>query len=563
MNYQNLFKEHCMNFRSTILALLTLPLCFPVTVSANNEVYEGEYNIHETIAYAEKYASEEGVFNPDYEIKYAEKDGFAVEEDCTNFVSQCLVAGGIPTSDGWNSNSSHLPVGQKFKDREGNEHILYRGYSDGYNTFVHAGRFNQYFSNQGYSIEKSADAFSGGLSLYGIYPAAGDIVQFDWDGDGKIDHSVLCCGYRDGKLCFSGHSSACFMKPFDELQSIMPLIYTPAEEKLSGTIVYLIHMTDALGMRDVTGRYVGKTVAIKSVEVEQYVSSGTDQDVDSVNAMANCNTASDWEFFKVESGDYGEVGFRSLANGNFLTARVDIDSTAAPVRACYGKNYDKPKAWESFRIYERNGELYIQSQANGKWLQVNAEESDHSLKACARAASTWERFILEIVPDAGDAASSDTDTAVSETEESGRSELQSSDAEIAEGQPYYGSSYNEGCYTGEMRDGKPNGNGKLEYIDYNGDEKFYTFGMGDKEYRALYYEGGFSDGYRYGEGTVVFEDGWKMEGTFYGAWEAGKKVFEGRVWHKDGVHYLDGYMTATGSATADWTWYIPEWQYAD
>lgn len=562
MRNSNLFRKFSVSLGIIMLSQLTLPLCFSRTVSANNAVYEGAYNIHEMIAYAEKYAGEQGVFNPVYEIKYAVENGYAVEEDCTNFVSQCLVAGGIPTSDGWNGDSSHWPIFDvTYEDRDGNEHVLHRGYSDGYNTFVNAGLFNEYFSEQGYLVEKSAEGFSEGLILNQICPAVGDIVQFDWEGDGVIEHSVVCCGYENGKLCFAGHTYSCFMKPFEELQSSRPLTYVPAEDKMSGTVVYLIRMTDTVGLTDVTSRYIGKTVAIKSVETEQYVSSSTDQDIDGVDALVNRDVAAGWELFKVEPGDYGEAGFRSLANGNYLTVRVDINSTAAPVRACYGQNYEKPGAWESFRIYEKDGIQYIQSQANGKWLQVSVEESEHPLKACARAASSWERFALEEIPDVNNDDMSSGQGNVSAG--TGVPALTTSQAETVEGQPYFGSAYNEGRYTGEMRDGKPNGHGTLEYIDYNGDNVFYTFDIGGRSYKALYYTGGFSDGYRYGQGLVVYEEGWKMEGTFYGAWEAGKKVFEGRVWHKDGGWYLDGYLTATSTSTGDWTWDIPEWQRAE
>lgn len=96
-----------------------------------------------------------------------------------------------------------------------------------------------------------------------------------------------CCGYENGKLCFAGHTYAYFMKTFDELQSNRALSYVPAEDKMFGTVVYLIQMMDAVGLADVTNRYNGKMAIIKSVETEQYVPTNTDQDIDGVDALVN------------------------------------------------------------------------------------------------------------------------------------------------------------------------------------------------------------------------------------------------------------------------------------
>lgn len=500
-----------------------------------------------TIAYAEKYAE---IPNSAYEIAYAVENGMAIEEDCTNFVSQCLVAGGIPENDSWNSKIDGRIFKGWFQDYKGEYHAIYGNYSDGYNTFVNAGMLNEYLAAQGYSIEKSVNVSDNTISVTSLSPAAGDIVQFDWDGDGVIDHSVLCCGYNEnGELCYASHSNAGFMKPFSQILSLcVPVTYS---DRIYGTVIYLIHMTDTAGLKDVTSRYKDKVVAINSVEVNQYVSSGMGQDADSIDVTASSDVLSNQEYYKVEAGKYGEVGLRSLSNKNFLSARLDIDASAAPISACYGQAYTEPLSWESLRIYEKDGVQYIQFQPNGKWLQVNAEENSHPLKACARAASTWERFILEEIM-LTDVATSKDLWAVDETP----SDFGAPDVSTVS--QAYGNGYNEGWYTGEWSNGAPNGWGKLEYIDYNGDSKFYTLSYGDKIYNALYYEGNFSNGARYGFGTVVYEEGWKEEGIYYGAWKAGKIVFEGRLWHKDGEHYWKGYLTATSTVSGEWTWYTED-----
>lgn len=44
-------------------------------------------------------------------------------------------------------------------------------------------------------------------------------------------------------------------------------------------------------------------MAIKSVEVDKYVSSNTDQDITGINAVANRDSAGAWELFTVEMGE--------------------------------------------------------------------------------------------------------------------------------------------------------------------------------------------------------------------------------------------------------------------
>lgn len=61
-----------------------------MSVLANNDVYNGTYDIHAAIAYADEYTDYEGDHNSIY--GFYEKN-----DDCTNFVSQCIsVAGGPP-----------------------------------------------------------------------------------------------------------------------------------------------------------------------------------------------------------------------------------------------------------------------------------------------------------------------------------------------------------------------------------------------------------------------------------------------------------------------------------
>ena len=528
MYKSKLSKHFVLRVLSCYLILLITILLLTEPVLANSPVYEGAYNIHDAIAYADEYTDYEGDYNPAY--GFYKRNG-----DCTNFVSQCIsIGGGIPQTGRFIPNSSDKNLSNPWtvpKD-------LYRyltklkGYS--------AGSFSA-----GYRVDHKTNTVSSwtkGSTTINV----GDVVFFDFKCDGTIDHSAIIVGFNsDGMPCYAGHTNNRWMQPL--LNAAIDQGYD-IDTKCK---YYIVHMTDIKGLVDVTSRYIGKTVSIRSIEVNQYVSSCTDQDTDTVDAAANRNSASAWEFFDVVTNVYGEVGFKARSNGNYLSSRVDLDSTSAPIRAAYGKDYTAPKSWESFRIFEKNGIQYIQSQANGKWVQVVANQSSHILKASAKEASTWERFDIRTVEPQSNNNTVGTDS----------TQMPSDTAAInTVSNQRYGSGYNEGVYSGEWSNHAPNGFGKLEYIDYNGDGKFYQFFYENKAYKALYYEGYFSNGARYGAGTVVYEGGWKEEGTYYGAWEPGKKVFEGKVFYANGAYYLEGYLTATSAINGEWTWTTKSWQ---
>lgn len=61
----------------------------------------------------------------------------------------------------------------------------------------------------------------------------------------------------------------------------------------------------------------------------------------------------------------------------------------------------KAKNMGSFRIYEKDSVQYIQSQANGKWVQIVANNADRPLKAANKKVSTWERFQIETINEMG------------------------------------------------------------------------------------------------------------------------------------------------------------------
>lgn len=503
------FYSKLLNTLLIVAMLITTCPDFTVTARASYDPYEEAYNIHNAITYAVTYAEQDEAKNKE-------------AQDCTYFVSKCLAAGGLPMDNDWNDNDTRSLT----------------GYSDAYNTFVNVDKLRDYlFRKKQYAVQSFEYRFDGNLPSL---PSPGDIIQFDTDSDGEGNHSVICTGYNsNNELMIASHTQNTLVS-FDRFLSKL--------EYRGKITIYYIRMTDTSGLTDVTSRYIGKYVTIKSLEVNQYLSSNTDQDTASVDALANRQTASTYECFKVEAGDYGEVGFRSVSNGNYLTARIDIDSQFAPVRAAYGQNYTRPQSWESFRIYEKNGIQYIHSQANGKWVQVVADNADHPVKAASKMASTWERFQIE----ATDYPTNDHAGAESPSPGTTDSQLSNSSGSTVVSQYYWKTNYINGWYEGEWNNGHPNGWGKLTY-DLSDNADHYTLDNN----KALYYEGEFADGLRCGCGTVVYENGYKDEGTFYGCWQDGKVVFKGKRWLINDTY--NGYWPITITASGTSTEYPPEY----
>ena len=113
---------------------------------------------------------------------------------------------------------------------------------------------------------------------------------------------------------------------------------------------------------------------------------------------------------------------------------------------------------------------------------------------------------------------------------------------------YLANGFNEGEYYGGWEDEYPQGYGRLTYKHFI-DEKFYSITYQGVTYLAEYYEGEFDHGWRVGQGTVVYEGGFRDEGIFYGKWEPGKIVFSGKRWLNDD-RYIELEIEAINGADA-------------
>ncbi len=148
------------------------------------------------------------------------------------------------------------------------------------------------------------------------------------------------------------------------------------------------------GLTDVTAKFAGKTITLKSVENGKYLCA--DGNLSGTPAMCNRDSASTWETFTVSKlTSDGWVGFKAY-NGKYLSAMADTTDT--PVGAKYGNL----QSWECFRIYQKGSDYYIKAQINGKWLCVRVDKSGAPVQAYAGAASTWERFRIQTVNESKD-----------------------------------------------------------------------------------------------------------------------------------------------------------------
>lgn len=98
--------------------------------------------------------------------------------DCANFVSQCLYNGSILTDSTWNRGSEvtkHCPAGSS----------TYRtGYGgDSHYTWVNNGNLRNWLINSGNGVDASSN-MPWNLAI-------GDTVNYDWTGDGTLDHITM------------------------------------------------------------------------------------------------------------------------------------------------------------------------------------------------------------------------------------------------------------------------------------------------------------------------------------------------------------------------------------
>jgi RHS repeat-associated protein len=157
----------------------------------------GTYDRKKAVEYARKYALSPN--DAEYHV-YTGNGG----EDCTNFISQSLKAGGWTTTSVWNSKSRRGPGGPIGVVRHFPDSAAWSIANVFYNTWRNSDRAQE---------QKTFD----GLEL-------GDIIAADWgpNPDGRVSHNMIITGFRGKDPLLSYHSTNVLDRSFAEIQQENP-----------------------------------------------------------------------------------------------------------------------------------------------------------------------------------------------------------------------------------------------------------------------------------------------------------------------------------------------------
>ena len=159
---------------------------------------EDDYDVQKAVAYARTYAFER---NPAYG---------QFESNCTNFVSQCLVAGGIAMKgkpeisekNRWNVSGKKTEwySGAEQCDKDGLTHYSMS------ETFVKTDAFFEYFTEElGYTFTNYENTYEGNLKCYEEM-AAGDVLVL-YNEDGTVAHLGLVSGIGEKNAYYCGNTT--------------------------------------------------------------------------------------------------------------------------------------------------------------------------------------------------------------------------------------------------------------------------------------------------------------------------------------------------------------------
>lgn len=147
------------------------------------------YNVGKAVAYAQKWTDDsgdddQGHYNDkEYNI-YKDINPFQyLGSDCTNYISQCLYAGGLISTSRW----GRVTRGVDFNKVSGGI------------TWVQAKSLYPYLKDLGYHTEIVKNDLSN-IHL-------GDVVFFDYGDDGLVNHATICTQISNGVPKFCGHTN--------------------------------------------------------------------------------------------------------------------------------------------------------------------------------------------------------------------------------------------------------------------------------------------------------------------------------------------------------------------
>lgn len=160
---------------------------------------DDDYDVEKAVAYARKYALEA---NPEYPL---------FEENCTNFVSQCLMEGGIEAEgEGKISDRKKYTItgkaGDWFSKSKIDEKTGRRYYSTTSN-FINTDSFIEYFTKvRGYEFSIYKNDYDGKLDCYNDI-ASGDVLIF-YGKYGDVEHLGLVTGIGDINAYYCANTNA-------------------------------------------------------------------------------------------------------------------------------------------------------------------------------------------------------------------------------------------------------------------------------------------------------------------------------------------------------------------
>lgn len=144
------------------------------------------YDRDKAVAYSQEWYNKRNSAYPDFG-----------STDCTNFVSQCLFDGGIPTSNKW---KNYMGYNRKF------EYVLkatdaWSNANESYNYFADSNTGIGKYVVIVYSSRDVIDA------VYSGYLKPGDVLYFSNGGTDSIYHAALIVGIYDGEIYYAAHSN--------------------------------------------------------------------------------------------------------------------------------------------------------------------------------------------------------------------------------------------------------------------------------------------------------------------------------------------------------------------
>lgn len=148
------------------------------------------YNRAAAVQYANRWWNDN---NPQYPV---------FQNDCTNFISQCLFAGGAPMRGAPNRGQGWWMIGM-------NERWSYSW------SVAHSLRWYLESSTQGLAANRVYDPSE--LQI-------GDVIFYDFQGNGRIDHSTIVTRMENGEPYVNAHTSNSVDRHFSYLDSTA---YTP------------------------------------------------------------------------------------------------------------------------------------------------------------------------------------------------------------------------------------------------------------------------------------------------------------------------------------------------